>query len=92
MRGDHRVAHVGEQRVELGVPKRSTSVERVEQPRVAHAKNVANHGTEPARPASISDLTLSIAVSSTSAMLAIEIACALSPRPAAWLTTTAIAA
>ena len=39
----HRVAHVGEQRVELGCGELLDRARRREQPRIAHAQDVADH-------------------------------------------------
>ena len=93
----HRVAHVVEQRIELGRAEALHLARPFEQARIAHAQDVADHGAAGSRPRHRSEVvsnarTRSMPFSSTLAMRSSEICCALSPRPAAWLTTTQTAA
>jgi hypothetical protein len=56
-RSDHRLAHVGEQRVELRRAEALDLGRADEQPRIAHAKNVADHGTQSPRTTCSSSAT-----------------------------------
>src|SRR6185437_2427177 len=103
----HRFAHVVEQRAQrYGIHALDFS-RALEQARIAHAQDVADHGRDTSiviasrRPAasrgasgtrgttcSISARTRSMPASSTLAIASIDTLAVLSPRPAAWLTTT----
>src|SRR5712691_1010836 len=85
----HGVAHVGDELTQLRRAERLHRPRFLEKPRIAHFQDFANHA---ATKASMIFRTWSTECFSTSSISCNATPRALAPRPAAWLTTTAIAA
>src|SRR4051812_29751566 len=88
----HGVAHILEQKSKLRRVEALDLRRALPQPRIAHAQHFAYHAGSSAASCSSKVRTRSMVVSRTVAMRFIDTWIAESPRPAAWLTTTAIAA
>src|SRR6185369_12442444 len=91
----HRLAHVGEKRVQRRTAEGVDRRRALKQSRIAHPQHIADHCGSSAHRGTMcsrSARTRPIAACSTLLIPSIETCSEDSPRPAAWLTMTAIAA